>query len=400
MAGLVGIPFAVGRAFARGTFLVEADQPATRILLIKRGQVRIFRLDEDGREVVTAVLGAGHLVGVAALLGHARHSSFAQATTRVETWSMPVDEVLARLAEDRTLLGLIAGGLAQRFALAAGLYRDVRLLPVLERLVDIEARLATTLHGEAPVLSQAALAHLIQARPETVARKRIRRTPPAMLSSRPEWAAVARHASMAVGRAERSATHVLGFSSGDEILATDLPAHQVAEVISGRVQLSLINDSGREVAFEVLQPGDMVAVANLVGMPALGMRAVGLTRGALRIVDVSQFLTELAERPERVRLLATRLAARLDQLEERLAHSVERIDQRLLTCLRALAEGPSDGLSGNTCSSAVHGVWSHAHLAQQIGVARETITRTLARLETKGAIHREGRRITLTHGQA
>src|SRR5918912_1931942 len=235
-ASLVGVSFAVPRAFPRGAFIIEADRRADTIFLLRQGQVRVFRLDEDGRETVTAILGAGHLIGLAPLLGNARHEDFAQAMTPVEVWALSAERVLARLSRDRALLGLIAGALAQRFALAAGLFRDVHLLPVLERLADIELRLATCLRGEPVALTQAGLAQLIHARPETLARKHAR--------------SVAEHRPAELVSAAPVGVHP--FRAGQPVLSSDLPANQVGQLLSGRLELWLVTRAGRMLQFDVL----------------------------------------------------------------------------------------------------------------------------------------------------
>ena len=377
-ASLVGISFAVPRAFPRGAFIIEADRPADTIFLLRRGQVRVFRLDQDGREAVTAILGSGHLVGLAPLLGNARHEDFAQAMTRVEAWALPAEQVLARLSRDSALLGLVAGALAQRFALAAGLFRDVHLLPVLERLADIEVRLATCLRGEPVALTQAGLAQLIHARPETLARKHPR--------------SIAEHRPAELVSPAPVGVHP--FRAGQPVLSSDLPANQVGQVLSGRLELSLVTRAARSLQFDVLGPGDVLGISALVGMPALSMRAVGVSDGALRIIDVPTFLTEVADHPDQLRALATRLAARLERLEQRLGCCGARLDERLLTLMQSLA-GLGDGQVRKDGRHAIPGQWSHARLGEQIGVTRETVTRTLAQLEARGAIQREGRRILL-----
>src|SRR5919202_3186902 len=378
-ASLVGISFAVPRAFPRGAFIIEADRPADTIFLLRRGQIRVFRLDEDGREAVTAILGSGHLVGLAPLLGNARHEDFAQAMTRVEAWALPAEQVLARLSRDRALLGLVAGALAQRFALAAGLFRDVHLLPVLERLADIELRLATCLRGEPVALTQAGLAQLIHARPETLARKHARRS-------------AAEHRPAESVSAARIGLHA--FRAGQPVLTGDLPPNEVGQVLSGRLELTLVTHAGRTLQFDVLEPGDVLGISALVGMPALGMRAVGMSDGALRIIDVPTFLTEVADQPDQLQALATRLAARLERLERRLGWCGASLHGRLLSLMQSLA-GQGDGRPGPDGRHAIPGQWSHARLGEQIGVTRETVTRRLAQLEARGAIHREGRRILL-----
>ena len=184
------------------------------------------------------------------------------------------------------------------------------------------------------------------------------------------------------------------FRSGQLVLTSNLPATQLGQVISGQLEVSLVTDGGRTVQFDVLGPADLLGVSGLVGMPSLGVRAVALGDGSLRVIDAARFLAEISDHPDRLRALAIRLAARLDRLERRLERRCGTLDERLLMLIQSLV-GQRGAQSVQDGSDPVPGRWSHARLGQQIGVSRETVTRTLAQLEARGAIHREGRRIML-----
>src|SRR5919199_3492178 len=153
-------PFGAVRRFARGATLVRAGEPAHTVYLIRRGEVRLYLLTEDGRETTTAVIGPGQIVGISALLGRPIYHAFAEALVATEAWSLPADRLLRHLPSDRVLLGLVVGALARRLAQEVSLVGEVALLPVGQRVADLEARLTTEL-GHAPMLNKRALAELI-----------------------------------------------------------------------------------------------------------------------------------------------------------------------------------------------------------------------------------------------
>src|SRR5919199_5070449 len=169
-------PFGAVRRFARGATLVRAGEPAHTVYLVRRGEVRIYLLTEDGRETTTAVVGPGQIVGISALLGRPIYHAFAEALAPTEAWALPTEPLLRHLATDRVLLGLIIGALARRLAQEVSLVGDVALLPVGQRVADLQARLASEL-GHAPGLNKRAMAELIGARPETLSRTCVRRQP-------------------------------------------------------------------------------------------------------------------------------------------------------------------------------------------------------------------------------
>src|SRR5919201_2000795 len=176
MAGWRPAPFGALRRFGRGATLVRAGEPAHTVYVVRKGEVRIYLLTEDGRETTTAVVGPGQIVGISALLGRPTYHAFAEALVATEAWSLSAERVLRHLPGDRVLLGLVVGALARRLAQEVSLVGEVALLPVRQRVADQQARLTTEL-GHTPVLNKRALAELIGARPETLSRPSGRPTP-------------------------------------------------------------------------------------------------------------------------------------------------------------------------------------------------------------------------------
>jgi len=377
---LAGVPFAVRRRFCRRSFLVQAGANAEAVYLISRGFVRVYLLADDGHETTTALLGPGHLVGIAPLLGRSAHRAFAEALTAVEAWAIPAAELLARLPNDRSLLGLVSGALAQRFALAQGLLRGVALLPVAERIRDIELRLAGALHGTPPALSHLLLAELVHARPETVSR--VLRPPSTPIGP----------SELPARLAARSGQRF--FRAGDIVFNDDIEDGQVGLIVSGQVQLSLVAPDGRAVAIDTLGPGDLIGIPALVGQPATGLRGAAVSDGVLRVLGADEFLRWIAEQPSVLQQLATRIGARLERLEDALENATGRnVNDRLAGLLRHLALTAGDLEPGG--GRALRGKWPHSRLAGQLGVSRETVTRALAALEVRGLVRRQGRRIVV-----
>ena len=370
------------RRFRRGDFLVEAGCPAEVMYLVRSGQIRVFLLEEDGRETTTALLGPGQPVGLAPLLGRAVHHAFAQALTGVDAWAMPAGPLRERLGADPALLGLVVGSFAQRLGVTLGLLRDVALLPVAERALDIEARLAACLGGRPPALSRTTLAALIQARPETLARTQAPEHQPA------EPPTGTRLEPARIESARRT------FRPGEVVLQADLPTGRVGLVVAGQLQLTLTGAGGRALAVDRLEGGDLFSIGALLGLPPVGLRLVALSDGAVEVLRTGELLDRLADRPDALRNLVHRFGARLERLERRLARATAAdARQRLLELLVELA--PRDGQSLPAGARALPGVWSHAALARQMGVCRETVTRALAALASAGAIRREGRHIVV-----
>jgi len=65
--------------FKKDQFIYFPDEPAQYIYMIANGRVRIGRYLDDGKEVVTAILGMGEIFGELALAGEEKRTDFAQA---------------------------------------------------------------------------------------------------------------------------------------------------------------------------------------------------------------------------------------------------------------------------------------------------------------------------------
>src|SRR3954471_4964986 len=65
--------------FKKDQFIYFPDEPAQYIYMIADGRVRIGHYLDDGKEVVTAILGMGEIFGELALAGEEKRRDFAQA---------------------------------------------------------------------------------------------------------------------------------------------------------------------------------------------------------------------------------------------------------------------------------------------------------------------------------
>lgn len=80
--------------FKKDQFIYFPDEPAQYIYMIAEGRVRIGRYLDDGKEVVTAILGMGEIFGELALAGEEKRRDFAQAMDEKTTvCPLSIDEL-------------------------------------------------------------------------------------------------------------------------------------------------------------------------------------------------------------------------------------------------------------------------------------------------------------------
>jgi CRP/FNR family transcriptional regulator, cyclic AMP receptor protein len=397
-------PFAGLRRFARGASLVRADEPAHTVYLLRRGEVRLYLLTEDGRETTTAVIGPGQVVGISALLGRPIYHGFAEALVATEAWSLPADRLLRHLPTDRVLLGLLVGALARRLAQEVSLVGEVALLPVGQRLADLQARLTSEL-GHQPRLNKRALAELIGARPETLSRAggqlraRSHRTAQvAAAGSRraPAWPTSEASRSSAPA-AKRSPADLLALVRGEPaqtfMAGESIPdgSDRVHVVQEGLVRLYVTGPHGREVTIDVVEAGQCYGLASA---PEPALRAQAASDARVCSIEQRELPRLLDRYPGAALEIARQLAARLLRVE-RCLRRVEAPNARirLAALLHDLAReiGEPEPRGGRRLPTG----WTHDALARQIGYRRETVSRALRSLAEHGYVRQMGRRLVV-----
>ena len=154
------------REFHQAEKLFSQGDPASTVIYIQKGSVKLSVINKAGKEAVVAILGAGDFVGEGCLAGQSVRMMTATASTPVAALSIQKEEMIRVLHEEH--------GLADRF-ISHMLTKNIR---VEEDLIDqlfnsSEKRLARTLlllarygkqdqvQGVIPRVSQETLAEMI-----------------------------------------------------------------------------------------------------------------------------------------------------------------------------------------------------------------------------------------------
>lgn len=125
-----------GRTFYR------AEDPAEVLFILKKGDVILSRVTEDGKRLITATLKAGTIFGEMPFLGQRMHDSEAEALTECLICSMSRRDVLELLGR-YPIVGLrIAEVLSQRLHDAEARLEEMAFRGLRERLASLLLRLA------------------------------------------------------------------------------------------------------------------------------------------------------------------------------------------------------------------------------------------------------------------
>ncbi len=126
---------AIERKFGSSETLFFQNQPASGFYLIESGQIKIYRMSNDGREQVIHLFGRGEIFGEVPVFQGAAYPAFAQATKNSTVYYFSRDEFLKLgKRQPEILLSLLA-------ILSLRLRNFVELIDDFS-LKDVNARLA------------------------------------------------------------------------------------------------------------------------------------------------------------------------------------------------------------------------------------------------------------------
>jgi CRP/FNR family cyclic AMP-dependent transcriptional regulator len=161
---------------------------------------------------------------------------------------------------------------------------------------------------------------------------------------------------------------------------------------SGRVQIYYLSAEGRKFILTTVEPISWFGEAALTQRPAQAF-TIALEPSMVSVLHYPDFERLLARRGIAI-ALGRSLAQRLLTMEERFAEAMfKTVPARLAGLLLQLAR------SDTPYRSVVQG-FSHQHLANLLGVHRETVTQALSTLRNKGVIEMGRKQILIVNPSA
>jgi CRP-like cAMP-binding protein len=129
--------------YKKGDFIYFPEEPSKSIYMVSKGKVKILSYNQDGEEVVKAILGKGEIFGEKAVLGEEKRGDYAQACSVVtELCPMQLPDMYELMRKNEKfglsiykLIGFRIKKMERR--LEALLFKDVRT-----RLTDFIRELA------------------------------------------------------------------------------------------------------------------------------------------------------------------------------------------------------------------------------------------------------------------
>lgn len=176
--------------------------------------------------------------------------------------------------------------------------------------------------------------------------------------------------------------------SGEALFRLGDKTKGFCEVVSGRVRLSRVDRSGREVILYVAGAGETIAEASLFS-PTYHCDAIASTDAVVRVYPKTAVLEAFKNDPQSAQAFTATLARQVMNLRTRIEQrnirsARERV--RHFLSLNAGDDGRTVVLTGTL-----------KDLAAELGLTHEALYRTLAALQRAGEIKRGKGRIVLSH---
>lgn len=125
----------IKRRLRRGGFLFRAGEPAAGFYRLVSGEVRVYQMDEKGREVEVVRLRPGDFLGEAVSLASGVFPSFAQATRDSEVLWFDKRDVLAEVRRNPAAALFFIDLLARKCLALSARVEALGLMTVRQRLV-------------------------------------------------------------------------------------------------------------------------------------------------------------------------------------------------------------------------------------------------------------------------
>jgi len=139
--GMNELPAAIRRLgrekrLVKGAPLFQAEDPADVFYLLLHGGIRVFKLDDQGREMEVTRLDSGDFVGEAFALVRGRYPFFAQAARDSRVLAFPAAAVEKAIASDPAAARFFVRLLARKCVSLSGRVESLGMQTVPQRLAE------------------------------------------------------------------------------------------------------------------------------------------------------------------------------------------------------------------------------------------------------------------------
>ena len=167
------VPMMMRTSFSRNETIIGAGDPTDSLYIVISGRLKVLMSDEQGREVILAILGTGEFFGEMGLLDDSPRSASVVTLEPCELLSISKTDFKRCIAENSDLSLMVMRGLVRRLREADQKIGSLALMDVYGRVARLLLEMAEDVGGEKMVvkkLSKQDIAKMIGASREMVSR--------------------------------------------------------------------------------------------------------------------------------------------------------------------------------------------------------------------------------------
>ena len=173
------------------------------------------------------------------------------------------------------------------------------------------------------------------------------------------------------------------------------PSSNVYLLKKGRVKIANTAPNGKEVTFDILEPGEVFGELDVLEDAPRSTSAETLDDAVICVIPRKDFDQYLAMHPTVMFKLTKLIGLRLKKIQSRVEDLVFRdVPARLAHLLLELSK--SDGVAENQ-GIRLKVKLTHQEMANLIGCSRETVSASMGQFRDDGLIEMDGRTITLVN---
>lgn len=178
------------------------------------------------------------------------------------------------------------------------------------------------------------------------------------------------------------------FSAGETIVSEDAPVRSIPIVTRGSLKVMQSDDTYKEIVLYYLRPGETCIMSFLAGLyhDTSKVKAIAEEDSEVLFIPVNTIQDLIREHPEWLNYIFQIYHKRFEELLDVVdAVAFKNMDERLLQFLQKRCEVMKTDTLAMT----------HEQLAQELGTAREVISRLLKKMEAEGLVKLGRNKISL-----
>jgi CRP/FNR family transcriptional regulator len=123
------------KQFQKGEMLFSAQDEAIGFYFLERGEIRVYKMDEQGREAEVVRLGPGDFLGEAIVFASPVYPVFAQAVTNAEVLFFDKQKIHREMAQNPSIASFFVNLLAKKCVVLSDKIESLGLRTVRQRLI-------------------------------------------------------------------------------------------------------------------------------------------------------------------------------------------------------------------------------------------------------------------------